>query len=186
MNLDECRHQVEGWLSIKLTTGRCSALLVDELSHHMLARTLDVFCIYDEIGVLEGAPMTRSRLTKPASMFTHPILRGLWHKHYTTPAFIGRNLTNHWTQLRLKALIADVEADDDVVADLKGNLFIYRLIMDGHRERHEAERMTGEWIIFAKCKGGNAYLTLANHNEADEEIRDRVDRAAAEFADIEL
>lgn len=186
MTLDECRQQVGEWLSLKLTTGRCSALLVDDLAHHMLNRTLNVFSIYDEIGALEGAPLTHSPSTKSASKFRGPILRDLWHKHYTAPAFIFRNLMNHWTRKRSEALFAGIERNDEVPSDRKCDLLVYSLIMGGYRERHEARGMTGEWIVFAKRDNGNVYLTLARHDEADEEIRKRVDQAAAEFSDLEL
>lgn len=186
MTLDECRQKVEEWLSLKLTIGRCSALLADDLAQHMLGRTLNVFCIYDEIGTLEGEPWTHSQSTKPASMFTRPVLRGLWHKHYTAPAFVMRNLINHWTQARTEALAAEIEARIEVVPDRKCDLLAHRLVVDGYSERHEARQMTGEWIVFAKRDAGNVYLTLASHSEADEKIRERVDRAAAEFPDLEL
>jgi hypothetical protein len=186
VTLDECRREVEAWLSIKLTTGRCSILLIDELAYHMLGRTLDVFCIYDEIGALEDKPESRSSSTKPASIFMGPVLCGLWHKHYTAPAFIVHNLKNHWTQARLKTLIADIEENVEVALDRKGDLLVHRLVIDGHRERHEAGRVTGEWIVFAKRDAGNIYLTLASHNEADEGIRARVDLGAIEFPDFKL
>jgi hypothetical protein len=186
MRLDECRRNVLDWIGIKLTTGRCSALLVEQLACHMQNRTLDVFAIYDEIGALEGAALTRSRSTKPASMFKGAVLSGLWHKHYATPKFIPHNLINHWTPARLEGLRADVESDADVPIDQKAEVLAYRMVMEGHRERHEECRVTGEWIVYAKGEAGNRYLTLARHGEADEAIRTRADQAAAEFSELKL
>jgi hypothetical protein len=186
MPLEHCRREVEGWLELKLTSGRCSGFLVDELAHHMLKRTLDVFAIYDEIGGLEGAPFTHPRSTKPASAFRGKVLKGLWHKHYSTPAFLVRNLLNHWTPDRLTALASEVAADETIPTDKRGNFLAHRLVLGGHEERHRQGRVTGEWIVFVKGPSANTYLTLAGHSETDEAIRARADQAAAEFHDLQL
>jgi len=143
MKMEHCRCEVKGWLELKLTSGRCSALLVDELAHHMLNRTLDVFAIYDEIGGLEGAPFTYPRSTKPPSAFRGAVLKGLWHKHYSTPAFLVRNLLNHWTPDRLTALASDVAADETIPVDKQRNFLAHRLVLGGHEERHRQGRVTG-------------------------------------------
>jgi hypothetical protein len=186
MTLEECRKEVEGWLQIKLVTGRCSNLLMDELAAHMQGRTLNVFVVYDEIGGLEGAPLTRPRSTKPATAFRGPVLGGLWHKHYSTPAFIGRNLLNHWTPARLAVLTKEVAEDDSVPANRKESLLSYRMVMEGHQERHRQGRVTGEWIVYARGTAANTYLTLASHTEEDDAIRARVDQAAREFPGLQL
>ncbi len=186
MTLEDCRREVREWLQLKLTTGRCSTLIADELAGHMLGRTLDVFAIYDEIGALEGAGGAYPSSTKPAAPFTGQVLRGLWHKHYSTPAHMMHNIRNHWNLERLEALRVDIEADSTVPAEKKGQLMSHRLIMDGHRERHQLRQETGEWIVYAVRPAGNTYLTLASHIEPDEAIRARADQAAAEFPDPAL
>jgi hypothetical protein len=42
---------------------------------------------------------------------------------------------------------------------------VHRLYVDGFEER-AAQRLTGDWIIFAKHDGQNYYLDLATHEEA--------------------
>lgn len=42
--------------------------------------------------------------------------------------------------------------------------------VDGWKHREQGGNITGEWIIFKKCKGMNYYLCLAKHNEPDETI----------------
>ncbi len=178
------RAEVEGWLGIKLVTGRCSRRLVDQLTAHTLNRTLDVFAVYDEIGALESAPTTRPSSTKPATPFSGPVLQGLWHKHFSTPAFIVQNLANHWNAKRLGTLVEDVAADESIPTDKKVALLAHRIVLGGHEARHRQGRVTGEWIVFLRQSSGNVYLTLATHTEADEAIRARVDLAAAKFTDL--
>jgi hypothetical protein len=179
MTPEECLSDVREWLQLKLTKGRCSNLLASELAHHMSARTLDVFNIYDEIGALEGASHVRQRPTKPAAPFTGKVLKGLWHKHYTTAGFIPRNLVNHWTLPRLEALLSDVRRDALADAQLQLDRIAHSLVMDGYRDRAAGARLTGEWIVFAKGEA-NIYLTLARHDELDEAILVRCRAALAD------
>jgi hypothetical protein len=44
---------------------------------------------------------------------------------------------------------------------------VHRLNVDGLEERALAQRLTGDWIIFAKRDGENYYLDLATHEEAE-------------------
>jgi hypothetical protein len=49
-----------------------------------------------------------------------------------------------------------------------------RLIKGAMEERDSSQRLTGEWIVFAKHNGQNYYLCLARHNEGDELIFSRI------------
>lgn len=186
MSLEECRREVEAWLSLKLNTGRTSALLTDELARHMMGRTLDVFSIYDEIGRLERTLPTRSPSSKPAAQFTGKTLAGLWHKHYFSPTFLMRNIVNHWTPGRLTSLHEEIDKDEALCDAEKAKLLSHRIVIDGFQARSRARRLTGEWIVFARHAGANVYLTLASHTEADEGILARVKQAATEFPELEL
>jgi hypothetical protein len=71
-------------------------LLIGQLADAMINRTLHVHNIYDEIGALENTPYSRSTNTKPPAEFTGVHLRGLWHKHYSDPSHILKNIGLHW------------------------------------------------------------------------------------------
>lgn len=60
--------------------------------------------------------------------------------------------------------------------------------MEGALEaRAASQRLTGEWIVFARRGGKHYYLTLASHKEQDEIIYERVARfAAIEFPSLGL
>ena len=88
--------EVKRWLELNLDTGKVSSLLISQLAHGWINRTLNVHIIYGEIGVLEGVADSRSSNTKPPTQFTGRHLLGLWHKHYTEPSHIVENIKNHW------------------------------------------------------------------------------------------
>jgi hypothetical protein len=48
-------------------------------------------------------------------------------------------------------------------------LLTHRLVMGGIEERSGANRLTGDWIIFAKHGKNNYYLDLATHEEGEGE-----------------
>ena len=52
----------------------------------------------------------------------------------------------------------------------------HKLVHDNYLERQKEARLTGEWIIFSKAQAKNHYLTLAWHDEPDEDIAERLHR----------
>jgi hypothetical protein len=51
-----------------------------------------------------------------------------------------------------------------------------------YAKRSRAQKLTGEWIVFAKHEGKNYYLTLAAHGEGDDHIFARIrDGCVSEF-----
>lgn len=193
--------EVKGWLDLKLTSGRVSTLLVNELAYGMVNRTVHVHKIYDEIGGLEGAESTRPTNTKPASDFKHPPLQGLWHKHYTDASHILTNIGNHWG-INPKKDASDPNngkkfakfINDEILAgqqtveltpQVLGKIASH-FVLAAHEQRNEAQKMTGEWIVYAIHNDENYYLTLATHKEGDEVIAARVRECAAEFPELNL
>ena len=43
-----------------------------------------------------------------------------------------------------------------------------------YAERSRDQRLTGEWIVYARHEGRNYYLCLARHDEEDATIFDRI------------
>jgi hypothetical protein len=102
--------EVKKWLELKLTTGKVSNLLVNQLAHGLINKTIHVHIIYDEIGILEGAPYSRSSNTKPATAFRRDPLKGLYHKHYSDPSHIAKNLEIHLKR-NFDQYVARIESD---------------------------------------------------------------------------
>jgi hypothetical protein len=125
--------------------------------------------VLHEIDVLERIAPNSS--TKEATQFKRPPLHPFWHKHFTTPRHLIRNVGERWGLG--KNGNRDLAIMLEKVADTCGdqlerwpNRLVHELIISGLNDRLAAKRMTGDWIIFAKHEGLNYYLDLATHQEA--------------------
>lgn len=176
------REEVDGWLTLKLRTGRCSALLRSQLAIHMVARIYHVHAILDEIAKLEGLD-TQPSGTKSAAPFRRAPLVGLWHKHHFQPALMARNLALHWSsqsgRARFRALT------DRMGGDLDISQLAHEFVLAGYQERAAASALTGQWIVYAPCEGRNYYLTLGRHGY-DDVIRRCVERCYVEFPELRV
>ena len=182
--------EVDEWLKLKITTGKVSRLLVNQLACGLVNRTLHVHRIYDEIGLLEGAPCSRSTNTKPPSKFNRAPLRGLWHKHYTGPSHIINNIGLHWGKnLERFTFIEDkilgTEESVELTPEIIGRT-VHAFVVESFEQRNADQKMTGEWIVYAILDGKNYYLTLGAHNEDDDAIATRVRQCASEFPNLQL
>jgi hypothetical protein len=124
--------------------------------------------VLHEINVLEGIQTNSS--TKDAAQFRKP-LHPLWHKHFATSRHLTRNWGERWNLGRdgnrdLSKMIEDVAAAYGDQPDHWQKILVHQLVLGGLEDRIAAQRMTGDWIIFAKHDGQNFYLDLAKHEEA--------------------
>lgn len=161
----------------KAAPGRYSWLFVMQLYLHAEVNGIDPSMIVGEINGLEGG--TQPAGTKPATEFTKPPLKGLWHKHFFSTHFVGHNLANHHAGNRLGNLVEQVMDPTKypiVTAELIGKLA--HEIVTGAFEKREAQgKLTGEWIVFAKHAGQNYYLCLSTHDTGDQVIYDQIKSA---------
>jgi hypothetical protein len=88
--LNEELTEIRSWLNLKRRNGRYAHAFLAELAVNSANRLLHIHAIYDEIGKLEGTDTVPSMTKKPRQML--PPLRGLWHKHYSQPSFMPRNM----------------------------------------------------------------------------------------------
>jgi hypothetical protein len=111
--------------------------------------------------------------TKRAAQFRHPPLFPLWHKHFFRPRHTFRNIGERWNIARgkgnhdLDTMIRDVALTHGHDPKIWTNLMLHRLVIGALEQRGSANRITGDWIIFAKHGGSNYYLDLATHEECD-------------------
>jgi hypothetical protein len=129
-----------------------------------------------EIDALEGLSSHSS--TKNPEQFRRPPLHPFWHKHFSTPRHTIRNIGERWGLERsgnrdLFAAIAAAEKEHGDQPDLRDKRIAYQ-VLGGLEDRAAAQRMTGDWIIFAKHDGRNFYLGLGTHEEADDAIYQRL------------
>ena len=172
-------------LDLNLVNGRYASGLVSELTEMYDGRTDNVFAIFDEIAGLEGHPIARPSLTKPPSRFAKSPLQGLWHKHYHQSAFIPTNVVNHWRANGFADHLKETAAKIPIADDKMMGFLLHEFVISGYRDRSQARRLTGEWIIYARQDDRNTYLTLGIHGD-DHAIYERVQACANEFPDLEL
>lgn len=134
---------------------------------------VDIHQIYDQIGMLEGAAMCRPMRTKKEVQFGPGPFEGLWHRHWTQAAFMGKNLSQEFETFGMRDIMRAARSRygekvrkglpiDDEGAKLIANA----AVIDTYHSRARRHALTGEWIVFARVGARNIYLTLATHAES--------------------
>lgn len=185
--MTEAEKYIRGQLDLNMMTGRYSSGLVTELLC-LEYGSAHIFAILQEIGALEGAPFSRPTRAKPEAPLRPP-LSGLLHKHYLQPRSkrsIATNVRNYWGR-GLSGFFDPAKAimQDQTVPYEKKAEALSRAVVDGYRKRSKSQKLTGEWIVYARHQEANYYLTLGTHGE-DEAIRNRVLACCREFPHLEI
>jgi hypothetical protein len=141
------------------------------LALRLVGHPADLSAVLGEIDSLEGLRSTTR--AKSPQQFKHAPLAPLWHKHFFSPRHLLRNIGERWNLARgegnrdLDAVLAQIAAEHGDNPARWPSVLVHRLNVDGLEERALAQRLTGDWIIFAKRDGENYYLDLATHEEAE-------------------
>jgi|GEM_PF-4118815 len=116
--------------------------------------------------------------TKAEDMFKHEPLKGLWKKHYFTAEFLTKNLENSWSSAaankKLTTAIANTLATNPDNPETVASEVAQLVVGDTYRDKADASRLTGEWIVYGEKDGIRHYLGLAKHDEGDEVIYARL------------
>ncbi len=125
---------------------------------------------------------------KPSSIFKHPPLKGLWHKHFFAAPFVIRNIVNRLGRNGMRDIIADVfqsSASPTITKEMIQDV-ARRITHEPLEARTASRQLTGEWIIYLKRFGRNYYLCINGHDASDQFIYDRiVEHATKDFSDLE-
>lgn len=114
--------------------------------------------------------------TKPASQFLHKPLKGLWHKHFFSAHFVPHNISNALKGGVLEKLVNEVldpNKSPTITREMVGELS-HRVVHETIEDQANDNKLTGEWIVFAKHNQNNYYLCLNTHNAGDQMIFDRI------------
>lgn len=154
-----------------IAPGRYSSLFI--LNLLLLGKTsmVDPAHVIVELRALEGKG---SSFTKPATEFRGKHLRGLWHKHFLPPlpSAMAHNITNQLGKDGLRQLVEEVmdpRISETFTKEMLDEL-TKRVVNDSFLQRADDNRLTGEWIVFAKEGGQNYYLGIWPHTQGDESI----------------
>lgn len=169
----------------RVVPGRFSWFFVVQLFVHAELSGVDPTTVVNEIRDLESG---WSRLgTKPASEFTRAPLKGLWKKHFFSARYLAKNLLNQLSRECRHELVADAFGPEGSIITADKIRDLAERVTVGTLERRAAQnKLTGEWIVFAKYGDRNYYLCLATHDAGDEAIHHDVMRCAGEFPFLSL
>jgi hypothetical protein len=197
---------IRSHLAPRLTTGACATRLLYELAGHWCRMPqsfggnvvlVDVHAVIEQIAEMERAAHSRAVPTKAPIQFDTGPLKGLWHKHWFQSSFMPENLANemerHGASLIFKRLSErygrngwSTHTIDREMVDLLAHATVFDAMdhRTGSGRRGSRSRLTGEWIVFAKTRARNVYLTLGGHCETNEAILARCLPAQREFSEL--
>jgi hypothetical protein len=114
--------------------------------------------------------------TKPASQFSRKPLKGLWHKHFFTAHFVPHNISNALKGGVLEKLVNEVldPGKSPIITKEMINELSHRVVHEPFEDRVGNNKLTGEWMVFAKHNQKNYYLCCNTHNAGDQMIFDRI------------
>lgn len=162
-----------------LDISRISSVLIAQVIQMQNNRVINTHQMLDEIKFLEGIKKLSS--TKKAEVFRKHPLKGLMKKHFTDASFIIKNLGAHFGyeyggNKRLEAMVneAFTQNKSGFVDDAFIDFIAYNSTILAFEDRASRKKLSGEWIVFQEYQSKNYYLTLAAHDEGDENIFKRV------------
>ena len=144
-----------------LITGKYSPLFFQQFVDSVKSGTIDFGQLAKEIEYLEG--IRSYSTTKKEAMFKRSLLNGLWHKHFFNAHNIPTNYSNILTKQQEKICRKNLNEDEFLKA-----------ILDMINKSVVNHDKTGDWIVYKKIDNSNYYLTIAKHNESDEQIYNRI------------
>lgn len=141
----------------------------------------DTFDLTQPIKSLEGASPHDS--VGAADQFKHQPLAGLYKKHFMSARFLPKNLINFIRSKDGKAHFhkawdeAKVFSESEYIDEKFAGHLAHRMTVDPIQIKSSSKAMTGEWVVFHKHEDKNYYLTIASHNESNDQIYARVSLA---------
>ncbi|MDQ1832766.1 hypothetical protein [Massilia scottii] len=154
----------------QIIPGRYSSLFIFNLMNLERVFHIDATPVISEIMHLEdqgpGLQM------KPATEFRGEHLKGLWHQHFFVvhPSALANNIQSHLGKDGLKRLVTKHLPMGETITSSALKSLSHAIVMESLEARAEAEKLTGEWIIFAKEENKNYYLSIETHQQPDERV----------------
>ncbi|MDY8137506.1 hypothetical protein [Aquimarina sp. 2201CG5-10] len=174
---EEVYIDTEERLKMKLTNGKCSRLLKEQITRHRLnlgekfSQKIGFYNaseIIDIIGHLEQDELS-------GSDFTGETLIGFSKVHHGTYSGIGysviRNIKEYWFKRgKIKDNRRRIFNDFLKKYEQHGIVSVANAM---HTHAMHSKDLKGEWIIYKKVDGKKYFLCLATHKEGDEVIYDK-------------
>jgi hypothetical protein len=199
----KAKDDVDQRLKVKVKLGKCSSVLVHQLTRHSLQ-------IFEKFGneihhyhfatILDTIELVDQGHKMNVRNFNKQPLAGLKHIHHSSNTFIAQNMVNCWKEkygnndelsfqnILLQEIYTDLLNDfPKEIAQKKSLTTLLTKILYESKSR-KPKKQTGEWIVFAQKDNINYYLCLATHNESedftDQVIYDRLEPCLTEFPEL--
>jgi len=139
-----------------------------------------------EIKALEG--VAGKSVLKPPIQNKYPPLKGLWHKHFLQDDLrsfamnVKKGMSSFGVPL-FEARMREAEISGvERLVTLDDVPSLVNDIIHGNLNRlGEVQKITGEWLVFAKHNGANYYLCIATHDvSTHEDIRNQINVVCCE------
>jgi len=160
----------------RIAKDRYSSLFVVNLMLLESINGVDPLQVIDEIKALEGLGL--SLQTKQEAEFKGMHLKGLWHKHFlpALPSVLAHNITNHLGKNGTQKVVEKVfsSSNSPVITHDMINELAHDLVVGSMEERAAKDKLTGEWIVYAKENNVNYYLGIWRHDAGDEKIAETI------------
>ncbi|WP_417264865.1 hypothetical protein [Brumimicrobium sp.] len=200
----KAKEDVEQRLKVKVKFGKCSSVLVHQLTRHSLqifekfGNEIHHYHFPTMLDIIELVDQGHKMNVRPFNK--NGTLAGLKHIHHNSNTFIAQNMVNCWKekygkndevsfQNRLLEEIFTGLLNDfpKEIAQKKSLTVLLTKILYESKFR-KPQKQTGEWIVFAQKDNVNYYLCLATHNECkdftDQVVYERIKPCLAEFPEI--
>lgn len=180
---------VEQRLDIKLVTGKCSNVLINQLARHycMLGELFkDKVEFYNSSEILNLIEYLEKD-KQAGTTFNRSVLKGYMHIHHGAFATFGyslvRNVKEYWFNKNKKIKRERTSEYQSIVSLYPENIVAIANMM--HQTAILNKNLRGEWLIYKIVDNRKYYLCLATHNEGDEKIfNDKIRKCVEQFPEL--
>jgi hypothetical protein len=176
-------------INIKLKTGKCSTLLIDQLVLHLgnygekFKDKIEYYNASEIFDLIENIENDKVFGTD----FDRNILMGFSHIHHNSYASMGYNIVRNVKEFWFKKRRIRKEKIEDFkkIVEQFGTNNISAIAITMHNKAIFNKDLRGEWLIYRNMNGLKYYLCLATHSEGDEYIyNEKIKPCLAEFSEL--
>jgi hypothetical protein len=188
-NLGSAILDTKNRLSVRLTQGKCSRLLIEQIARHRLnvgEKFNERIEFYNASEILDMLEFLENDKVKHTD-FTGEILNGFSKIHHGTYSGNGystvRNIKEYWFK---KGNIRNEHLNEfqQIWSDYEHH-GISAILNMMHSKAMGKKELKGEWIVFKKHEGKKYYLCLASHYEDDKTIfEEKLMKCLTEFPEL--